>query len=64
MKSYLHNSTGNTKRKPELNLWDEYLESFWISKEELLEWINRYTKNDTYHSRIMVELKNKIKDNL
>ena len=60
MKSYLFNSTGKTKRKPELNLWDEYLESFWISKEELLKWINKYTKINFYYFKIMEELKNKI----
>ena len=57
-KSYLHNSTGKPKRKPELNLWDKYLESFWILKEELVKWIRRFTKS--CYSGIMEDLKNKI----
>lgn len=58
MKSYLYNSTGKTERKPELNLWDEYLESFWISKEMLIRWLDRFNGFDSY-SRLLRELKNK-----
>jgi hypothetical protein len=61
MKSYLHNSTGKTNREPELNLWEEYLESFSISKEMLISWFDRYNGYDGY-SRLLRELKNKIKD--
>ena len=62
MNSYLHNSTGETGREPELNLWEEYLESFSISKEMLIRWLDRYIKYGDYYSRFLEELKNKIKD--
>ena len=62
MNSYLHNSTGETSREPELNLWDEYLESFSISKEMLIRWLDKYIKYGDYYSGFLEELKNKIKD--
>jgi hypothetical protein len=62
MNSYLHNSTGETSREPELNLWDEYLESFSISKEMLIRWLDRYIKYGDYYSRFLERIKNKIKD--
>ena len=61
MNSYLHNSTGEISREPELNLWDEYLESFSISKEMLIRWIDRFNGFNGY-SRLLRGLKNKIKD--
>ena len=62
MNSYLNNSTGETSREPELNLWDEYLGSFSISKEMLIRWLDKYIKHGDYYSRFLEELKNKIKD--
>ena len=62
MNSYLHSSTGETSRKPELNLWEEYLKSFSISKKMLTRWLNRHIKRG-YYSGFLKELKNKIKDN-
>ena len=63
MNSYLHNSsTGKISKEPELNLWDEYLESFSISKEMLIRWLDRYINYGDYYSRFLEELKNKIKD--
>lgn len=59
MNSYLHNSTGETSREPELNLWDEYLESFSISKEMLIRWLDRFNGFD---GSLLRRLKNKIKD--
>ena len=59
MNSYLHNSTGKTSMEPELN---EYLESFSISKEMLIRWLDKYIKYGGYYSRFLNGLKNKIKD--
>lgn len=58
---YIHSSTGKTSRKPELNLWEEYLESFSISKEMLIKWLDQFNGFDSY-CRLLRELKNKIKD--
>lgn len=63
MNSYPYDSTGETSIEPELNLWDEYLQSFSISKEMLIRWLNRFIGFDDYgYSRLFRELKNKIKD--
>ncbi len=62
MNSYLFNSTGETTKKPELNLWEEYLKSFWISEKVLIKWLDKYIKYGGYYSRFLEELKNKIKD--
>ena len=44
MNSYLHNSTGKKSMEPELN---EYLESFSISKEMLIRWLDRFNGFDS-----------------
>lgn len=62
MNSFIYNSTGKTSRKPELNLWEEYLESFSISKGMLIRWLDQNIKYGDYYSRFLEELKNKIKD--
>ena len=64
MKSLIMDSTGRKERKPELNLWDEYLESFLISKSILLKWMDKMIDKYTsyYTIKFLKELKNKIKD--
>ena len=61
MNSHLYNSTGRMSRKPELNLWDKYLKSFWISKEVFIGWLDQYITYLDYYYIYMKELKNKIK---
>ena len=62
MNSLLYNSTGKTTKKPELNLWEEYLKSFWISEKALIKWLDQYIKYGDYYSIVLEEIKNKIKD--
>lgn len=65
MVSYFFCLTFNPIKKPELNLWEEYLESFWISKGTLIRWIDEKIRNNEgniYHRESLKELRNKIKD--
>jgi len=57
MNSYLCNSTGKTSREPDLNLWEEYLKSFWISEKVLIKWLDQHIKYEDYYSRFLEELK-------
>ena len=41
MESSHCNLTENPYKKPELNLWNSYLSSLWISKRTFLRWIDK-----------------------
>lgn len=59
MASYLYNSTGKPIKKPDLDIWDKYLNWFQISKRTLFKWIKK--RFDGYDDRLLKELE--IKEN-
>lgn len=63
MNSIIYHMTEKPYRTPDLTLWNNYFNSFWVSEKIFMEWLDDQKLTNQHYTELRERLKIKIKDN-